>query len=187
MRRLVRTIIFGIAAAAMVSCSNNSGNEEGAADGKPPITKEVLQKNIEEVEKKAQAHTELDLATANSLLALYSDYAKNNPEDPKTPEYLFKAGRIATTMKLGKQAVQYFEQAYSYKDFDKAPDALFLKGFVYESVLNDTANARKTYEEVITKYPDSHLANDAKASIENMGKTPEELIREFEKKNKPKS
>lgn len=187
MKRLVRTVVFAIAVSALAACGNDSGKENEASNERPAVTKKVMQKNIEEVEKKAQSHTELDLATANSLIALYSDYARNNPDDPKTPEYLFKAGRIATTLRQGNQAVEYFDRAYSYEGFDKAPDALFLKGFVYESVLNDTANARKVYQEVIAKYPETSLANDAKASIDNLGKTPEELIREFEKKNKPRS
>jgi hypothetical protein len=35
----------------------------------------------------------------------------------------------------------------------------------------------------IQTYPDNEFADDAAISIENMGKTPEELIREFEAKN----
>ena len=180
MKKSLRTIFIGFAVAGLIACGN--GNE-GEATNKPPVTKETMQQNIEQVEKKAESHTELDLSTANSLLALYSDYAKNHPDDPKTPEYLFKAGRIATTLKQGKQAIDYFERAHNSPNFSKAPDALFLQGFVYETIMNDTANAKKTYQEVMTKYPDTQFAKDAQVSIDNMGKSPEELIREFEKKN----
>jgi outer membrane protein assembly factor BamD (BamD/ComL family) len=34
---------------------------------------------------------------------------------------------------------------------------------------------------VIEKYPESQLAKDAQASINNLGKSVEELVREFEK------
>lgn len=183
MKKIVKTMVLAFTAAALVSCGN--GNQAETQE-KQTVTKETMQQNIEQVEKKAQGHTELDLSTANSLITLYSDYAKNNPDDPKTPEYLFKAGRIATTLRQGKQAVDYFQRAYSYPNFEKAPDALFLQGFVYESVMNDTTNAKRVYEEVMAKYPDTQFAQDAKASIDNLGKTPEELIREFEKKNQDK-
>ena len=87
-------------------------------------------------------------------------------------------------MRQSTQAINYFNTVYTkYPNFDKAPYCLFLQGFIYESQLNDTAKARQVYQQVIEKYPNERIAEDAKASIDNMGKTPEELIREFEKKN----
>jgi inosine/xanthosine triphosphate pyrophosphatase family protein len=36
------------------------------------------------------------------------------------------------------------------------------------------------YELFLQKYPDNDFADDARISIENLGKTPEELIKQFE-------
>ena len=55
-----------------------------------------------------------------------------------------------------------------------------------ETQLNDTSKARVIYEQVIQKYPNTQFAIDSKASIDNLGKTPEQLIKEFEAKNKKK-
>ena len=63
---------------------------------------------------------------------------------------------------------------------------MFLQGFIYETQLNDTSKARVIYEQVIQKYPNTQFAIDSKASIDNLGKTPEQLIKEFEAKNKKK-
>ena len=52
-----------------------------------------------------------------------------------------------------------------------------------DNYLNDDEQAKTIYEEVIAKYPTSTYANDAKAAIKNLGKTDEELIKEFKKKN----
>jgi isocitrate lyase len=60
---------------------------------------------------------------------------------------------------------------------------LFLQGFISENGLKDTAAARKFYENFLKQYPNHKLASDVKISLNNMGKTPDELIREFEKKN----
>ena len=70
-----------------------------------------------------------------------------------------------------------------YPDYAKTPVAMFVKGFVYETQYGNEEAARKAYEEFIKAYPDSELVNDAKASIENLGLTPEELIRKFEQQN----
>lgn len=158
------------------------GSEQKAEDVK--MTKEKYQTQIDSVEAKLHSKAEMELATAGTAVALYADYAKNFPDDSKTPEYLFKAGEISSSMRQSTQAIEFFNQAYTkYPNFDKAPYALFLQGFIYESQLGDTAKARKIYMQVIEKYPNERIAEDAKASIDNLGKTPEELIKEFEKKN----
>jgi TolA-binding protein len=59
---------------------------------------------------------------------------------------------------------------------------MFLKAFVYEDQLHDLNKAKKYYEEFLEKYPDSDFADDARISLQNLGKSPEELIKEFEEK-----
>jgi TolA-binding protein len=166
------------------ACGN--GNENATEEVK--MTKEVMEAQIDSMEAKLHAKPEIDYATANATVSLYADFAKNFPDDPKTPDYLFKAGEISSSLQNGKQAVNFFNTVYTkYPNYDKAPYCLFLQGFVYESQLNDTAKAKELYRQVIEKYPNDKLAEDAKASIDNMGKPLEELIREFEKKNPEES
>lgn len=58
-------------------------------------------------------------------------------------------------------------------------------GFVYENDLNDLENAKQTYEAFLQKYPnDPDFADDAQMALKNLGKSPEELIKEFEQ-NQP--
>ena len=52
------------------------------------------------------------------------------------------------------------------------------------SKLNNEEEAAKYYRQVIREYPKSAFAEDAKAAIKNFGKTDEQLIQEFLKKNK---
>ena len=72
----------------------------------------------------------------------------------------------------------------NYPDFDKTPQCLFLKGYIYENNLGDLDMAKSLYEEFLQKYPDDDFADDAEVSIKNLGKTPEQLIKEFEEKQK---
>jgi outer membrane protein assembly factor BamD (BamD/ComL family) len=44
-------------------------------------------------------------------------------------------------------------------------------------------NAEKTYRQFIEKYPNSPIVEDVKATLENLGLTPEELVRKFEEAN----
>ena len=63
---------------------------------------------------------------------------------------------------------------------------MFLLAQLYDdaSMLNDESEARTLYHQIIREYPESPYANDAKACIKNLGKTDEQLIEEFMKKNK---
>jgi outer membrane protein assembly factor BamD (BamD/ComL family) len=51
-------------------------------------------------------------------------------------------------------------------------------------MLNNEAEAKIIYEQIIKEYPQSPFANDAKYCIKNIGKTDEQLVQEFLKKNK---
>ena len=64
-----------------------------------------------------------------------------------------------------------------------APSALFLTAFIYDDQLADYVNAEKYYKLFLEKYPDNDFTDDAEISLKNLGKTPEELIEEFEKIN----
>lgn len=60
---------------------------------------------------------------------------------------------------------------------------MFLKAFVLENQAQKYDQAKEVYEEFILLYPGHVMADDARYSIENMGKTPEELIEEFERQD----
>ncbi|MCE3279043.1 MAG: hypothetical protein K0S44_1234, partial [Bacteroidetes bacterium] len=66
------------------------------------------------------------------------------------------------------------------------PESLYLQGYLLDNFLNDEVRAKAIYEQVIAKYPDMPYSADAKAAIKNLGKSDEELIKEFQKKNKGK-
>ena len=79
------------------------------------------------------------------------------------------------------ESIKYLDKVYNdYPRFEKRPYALFLKAFVLENQSNNLAEAERVYTQFIEEYPNHEMADDAKYSIDNMGKSPEELIREFE-------
>ena len=120
---------------------------------------------------------------ALELVDLYINYADAYPQDTMAVEYLFKAAEFCLNLGEGVRAIGYYDRVINdYPDFRKAPESLFLKGYIFENYLGDLENARKIYTEFIERYPDNEFADDAEVSIQNLGKTPEELIREFEEK-----
>ena len=63
----------------------------------------------------------------------------------------------------------------------------FLKAFIYDNNLKDIKKARTAYSDFIQKYPKHELTDDAMISMDNLGKTPEQIVKEFELKLKQKS
>lgn len=125
--------------------------------------------------------TTIDKIKADDLIEAYISFTDEYPDDPKAAGQLFKAADMSMNMNKPHQAIQLFNRILKdYPDFEKAPQSLFLKGYVFENNLNDLESAKRVYTEFLEKYPDDDFADDAEVSIKNLGKTPEELIREFE-------
>lgn len=146
-----------------------------------------LQSEIETLEDSlfADATKMIDRQMAQKLINKYIEFADAYPQDPETPGTLFKAGDMAMNLNMPKQAIEVFDRIMDeYPDFEKAPQCLFLKGYVYENNYKDLDKAKQAYEEFLVKYPDDEFADDAEISIKNLGKSPEELIREFEERAK---
>lgn len=125
-----------------------------------------------------------DSAAAVGIIELYEDYAGSFPDDTISASYLFKAGDIASKTGNIQKAIMLFEHLVTkYPRHQNAPYALFLQGFIYENQAGDPMKAKPYYEKFLQLYPDHPIAADVSFSLENLGKTPEELIQQFEENN----
>jgi TolA-binding protein len=81
-------------------------------------------------------------------------------------------------------AIGYYNRILlNYPAFKKRPICIFLQAFILENQMQQFDQAKARYQEFIDKYPDHELAKDAQASINNMGKPIEELIKQWDLKN----
>jgi len=78
-------------------------------------------------------------------------------------------------------AIKYFGLFLDrYPDHEKCDQAAFLRGFTLSERLGDYDNARTAFQEMIDRFPESDLADDAQWMIENMDKPIEQFIPEAE-------
>ena len=142
---------------------------------------------INELESKVFAKdTVLSSENVIQLVDAYLLFAKQNPNDQQTPEFLFKALDVAVGINAEgpQKAINIADVLIEkYPDFEMTPMAMFIKGFVYENMIGDLQNAEMTYRQFIEKYPNNPMVEDVKSTLENLGLTPEELIRKFEEAN----
>ena len=133
----------------------------------------------------ADANKMIDKAKARELIDMYVQFGDEFPESEEAPSMLFKAGDMSMNLNMPKEAVDIFDRIMNnYPDYEKTPQCLFLKGYIFENNMGDLNGAKKIYEEFLEKYPNDDFADDAEVSIKNLGKSPEELIKEFEEQQK---
>ncbi|MES2837666.1 MAG: tetratricopeptide repeat protein [Bacteroidota bacterium] len=151
------------------------------------VNSDSLLNEINAVEKKlfAEKKDKIESTIGLQAIKVYTDFINQFPEDKRVPEYLFKAGEISSALNLSDAAIGYFQNLYTkFPENEKAVFAMFIHAFILENQLMDLEKAKAKYQEVIDKFPGTQQATDAKASIEHLGKSPEDLIKEFEAKNK---
>ena len=139
-------------------------------------------KRIEKLEKQAFATEKaIDPVVASDLVSAYCDFADANPDDAMAPEYLFKAVDVSMNLNEPQRTIYIIDKLVKeYPDYPRTQAALFIKAFIFETRYNNLDMAKKIYEQYLEMYPNGDFADDCKASIENLGLTPEELVKKFE-------
>jgi len=148
-------------------------------------SKSKIENEIKELEDNLFSETSgmIDRDKTATLVEKYILFADKYPADSKAPEYLFKAADISMNLINPQQAIDLFDRIMEeYPDFEKYPHCLFLKGYVYENEIGNLGTAKQIYETFLIDYPDHEFADDVQISLEHLGKSPEELIREFQEK-----
>lgn len=129
----------------------------------------------------------LDRTIAVTAINDFNNYASYCKEDSLAPVFYVKAGQVAQAIGSYSQAQAMFNNCINtYPQFSNKGAVLFLLAQLYDehSMLNNEEKAKEYYEQIIKEFPKSTYATDAQTAIKNLGKTDEELVKEFMKKNK---
>lgn len=125
----------------------------------------------------------IDREKAVTLVNAYVDFSNSNPNDSMAGEYLFRAGDVSMNTGYPERAVEIYTRVHrEYSEYEKQAESLFLIAFIYENQLMNFQRAEYTYKQFLELYPDHDLADDAKILLEHLGKSPDEMVREFEEK-----
>jgi TolA-binding protein len=117
-----------------------------------------------------------------SLKNAYTEYASKYPDDEKAPEFMFRAAQRCNVLGQHAEAISLLEDVgKKYPKHKLAEDALFLEAYVYENSLHDMGKAKLAYQSFLEKYPNSEMADDAKQSMNFLGKSPEEILNAIQK------
>lgn len=139
-------------------------------------------KRIEKLEKQMfSTEKAVDPVVASDLVSAYCDFADANPNDAMAPEYLFKAVDVSMNLNEPQRTIFIIDKLLKdYPEYPRTQAALFVKAFIFETRYGNLNMAKKIYEQYLEMYPDGEFAEACRASIENLGLSPEELVKKFE-------
>lgn len=163
MKKLLTIILVAAFAFAMTAC------------GEKTITSKDLEAAEASLFNDDQTVNE---AAAPKVAETFCLYVNQHPDDSAAARYLYTAMEINLFLKDAEKSVEIGNQIVSqYPESEWAPLSLFLLGsYVYNDMLNDTAQAHVAFQRVIDEYPQSDLVEDARKSIEYLGLTPDQIL-----------
>lgn len=131
------------------------------------------------------AQTEL---AAKEYSAALIDFQKIIDEFPESEHYQFallQTGElnhglvdkgISKEASYEKAIKAYTEYQKKYPDDPKAPQTLFMIGFIQANELGNIEAAKVAYTKFLKLYPESEMAVSAQSEIDNLGLSPEDIL-----------
>ena len=138
------------------------------------------QKNLKE-NKMAEAVTAFD-----KIATEYSD-SKLAPEalSQLAAIYQNKMDKSISEKENLEKSVSIFKKLHDeYPKSEYAPTGLFMAAFISANELNKYDEATALYKQFLQEYPENDLAASARAELDNMGKSPEDILRNSQPKEK---
>lgn len=142
-----------------------------------------LEKRLEDMRSAVFADTSGIFNTVAALYFIHSCelQAIMKPGDMNSAKWLNQAAETARAIKNNAKALFLYEWIYTkFPEYEKAPQALFLKGFILDEEMNQKEEARAVYELFLQQYPDDDFADDAQFLLENLDRNEDEIIKQFE-------
>jgi len=122
----------------------------------------------------------------DEAVVIFNQLVEENTESELAPKALFESAKIyqgkviknLNSHESLQKSVEVYKKIYNnYPTTAEAENALFMAGFILANDLNDLPGAKEKYELYLEKYPNGQLADDAKIELQNLGKSPEEILK----------
>jgi TolA-binding protein len=123
------------------------------------------------------AKLQKDGKTADAL-ALYEQITREHDDAAVAPEAMFRCALIYVNEQKDpvKAATTYELLSEKYPDSEWGHKGLFAAAYTYANEIGNLERAREAYQRYLKQYPDSSMAETAKFELDNLGKSPEELL-----------
>ena len=140
-----------------------------------------LKAKVVSLEKDIANHVSVVEYDSSHLMKAYADFANACPGDSIVAEYLVRRADLLRGAGKFHDAIRLFQNIHDgYPTYENRALCAFLIAYLYETELGDDEMAEKFYKGVIDLHPESNEAKLAALSLKHLGKSPEELVRQFQ-------
>jgi TolA-binding protein len=114
----------------------------------------------------------------DSTIQVCQTLIRQYPDGKNASAALYMLGDVCQNAKHDYPAAVNYYHAFvtRYPDLNATPVAMFVIGFIYNNNLQMLDSARAAYNAFIAKFPKHELAASARFELDNLGKTPDEII-----------
>lgn len=115
---------------------------------------------------------------SSEALTLYEQVVKDYADAPEAPEAIFRSALIYINEQKDpvKAATAYELVAEKYPDSKWGHQGLFAAGYTYANDIRNLDRAKEAYQKYLKLYPDSSMAQTVQFELENLGKSPEDIL-----------
>jgi outer membrane protein assembly factor BamD (BamD/ComL family) len=168
---LSKFLLFLSISSVIFSCSSMSDKEQRIKDIES--IQGILFEDPAFVKEGTKRNTEMQ-----TLREYYKQFVTAYPSDTLSGLYIYNLAMMeADHFKRYDESVKYLERfVREFPNHRNAPKALFLEGFTYAEYLKDYKRAEAIYNRFIQLYPNHEMVPSIQFELQNLGKTPEELL-----------
>jgi TolA-binding protein len=181
-------------------CSTKKTDKELFDEAKKNLTDQNIPEAVSSFDELVNEYPESNLAP-EALLELASIYSNNQeipeavlsyqklieeyPKHNLVPEAISELAtiyqnkqvkNISEEENLNKSVELFIRLHDDYPSSEYAPSGLFMAGFIYANELQNFEAAKAIYQQFLNEYPEDELAASAKAELDFMGLSPEEIL-----------
>ena len=150
----------------LIACSKTS-DQEYLTQAEKSLKEKNIDQAVTDLESLVKEYPESELSP-KALVQLAGIFQNQLVKNLKPTESLDRAQK-------------YYLQVYEkYPESEEAPKSLFMAGYILANDLQKFDDATKNYNLFLQKYPSHPLAVSAKEELDNMGLSPEEILKRTE-------
>jgi TolA-binding protein len=148
----------------LVGCSSKKSEKELFDEAQKNLKEDKIPEAIMAFEELVSGYSESELApeALSQLASIYQNKLVKNLSEKENLE----------------KAVTFFKKIHDeYPESSYAPTGLFMAGFINANELKNYKEAAALYNQFLQEYPDDELATSAQAELDNMGLSPEDILK----------
>jgi len=133
-----------------------------------------------------EAETNLKEQKYPEAVISFEELINDHPDSKLAPEALSQLASIYQNKQVKnlsekenlEKAIGLFKKLHdTYPSSEYAPSGLFMAGFISANELHNYEAATVIYQQFLKEYPNNELAASAQAELDNMGLSPEEILK----------